>query len=55
LLKVLPADRPVSELLMHIARLEPDELDDLMMAVMEGRPAARDMLDSLDSPRQEGS
>jgi len=50
LLRVLPSDRPVSEMLMHVARLQPDELEELMMAVMEGRPAAPDMLDSLDPP-----
>jgi hypothetical protein len=55
LLSVLPNDRPVSEVLMHIARLQPDELDELMMAVMEDQPTARDILDSLESPRPEDS
>lgn len=50
LLRVLPADRSVSELLMQIARLNPDDLDELMLAVMEGRPKARDILDRLDRP-----
>ena len=47
LLAVLPANRPLPEVLMHIARLEPLELERLMLAVVGDPPVARQMLETL--------
>jgi hypothetical protein len=44
LLAVLPPGRPLAEMLMHIARLDPDALEDLMMAVMSDPARARQLL-----------
>jgi hypothetical protein len=47
LLAALPHDRLLPEMLMHIARLEPEPLEWLMLAVIEGRATARAMLKRL--------
>jgi hypothetical protein len=44
LLKVLPPDRSTAEMLMHIARLDPEFIEDLMMAVVEDPDHARVLL-----------
>jgi hypothetical protein len=41
LLAVLPADRPLAEMLMHIARLDPEPLEELMLAVVNDPDRAR--------------
>ncbi len=46
-LKVLPEDRTIAEMLMHVARLDPDPLEDLMMAVVEDPEHARVLLNNL--------
>ena len=46
-LAVLPSGRPLPEMLMHVARLEPAELEDLMIAVVGDPPAARDVLETI--------
>jgi hypothetical protein len=52
LLAVLPNDRPLAEMLMHIARLNPGVLERLMLAVINNPAEARPMLESLDDPPQ---
>jgi hypothetical protein len=47
LLAVLPNDRSVAEMLMHIARLDPEPLERLMLAVVENPAEARDLLEAL--------
>lgn len=44
---VLPEDRTTAEMLMHVARLDPDPLEDLMMAVVEDPDHARVLLRNL--------
>ena len=41
LLTVLPVDRPVAQIVMHLARLEPRELEEVMLAVVESPEKAR--------------
>jgi hypothetical protein len=47
LLAVVPADRPIAEILMHLARLPPNSLQSLVQAVIERPEWARDLLASL--------
>ncbi len=47
LLAVLPTGRPLPEVLMHIARLEPQPLERLMLAVIEDPARARRLLTKL--------
>lgn len=47
LLAVMPRARPVAEILMHIARLDPLALEHLMLAVIENPSQARGMLAQL--------
>ncbi len=47
LLAVLPSDRPLAEVLMLLARLEPDELEQAMLTVIERPAAARTLLVAL--------
>ncbi len=47
LLAVVPEGRALSEMLMHIARLEPESLEQLMLAVVEEPARARVMLQEL--------
>ncbi len=47
LLAVLPAGHPLPEVLMHIARLEPEPLEQLMLAVVSDPRAARQELQTL--------
>jgi hypothetical protein len=44
LLAVMPDDRPLPEVLMHIARLDPQPLEHLMLAVIEEPQQARQLL-----------
>jgi hypothetical protein len=46
-LAVLPDDRPVAEVLMHVARLPPKPLESLMLAVLERPEWARELLAQL--------
>ena len=46
-LKVLPQDRTTAEMLMHVARLDPEPLEDLMMAVVTDPDHARILLNNL--------
>ncbi len=50
LLAVLPAGRPVAEVLMHLARLPARSLETLMLAVLEQPPLARELLAGLGEP-----
>jgi hypothetical protein len=47
-LAVLPAGRPLAEMLMHVARLEPQPLEDLMLAVIEAPEKAKRWMARLD-------
>jgi hypothetical protein len=47
LLAALPHDRPMPEMLMHIARLKPDDLERLMLAVISDPARARSELAAL--------
>ncbi len=47
LLAVVPADRPLAEMLMHLARLPARPLEELMLAVIEQPPRARTLLAGL--------
>lgn len=47
LLAMLPADRPLPEMLMHIARLDPQALERLMLAVIEDPQRSKQMLHRL--------
>jgi hypothetical protein len=47
LLSVLPHDRPLAEVLMHIARLDPEPLEQLMLAVIEDPARAKRLLEQL--------
>jgi hypothetical protein len=47
LLLVLPVDRPLAEMLMHVARLDPQPLEELMFAVIDDPEQARQMLRQL--------
>jgi hypothetical protein len=51
-LAVLPAGRPLAEMLMHVARLSPRSLETLMVAVIERPPWARELLAGLGEPRR---
>lgn len=46
-INVIPQDRTTAEMLMHVARLDPDLLEDLMMAVIEDPDHARILLQNL--------
>jgi len=48
LLAVLPEQRPLPESIMHIARLDPKPLEQLMMAVVEDPKRAKQLLENLD-------
>jgi hypothetical protein len=47
LLAALPPGRPLAEMLMHIARLDPDSVEELMLAVIEDPQRARRLLTEL--------
>jgi len=47
LLAVLPHDRPLAQVLMHLARLDPEPLERLMLAVVEDPPRAKGLLEQL--------
>lgn len=44
LLPLLPDDRPVAEMLMHLARLPARSLETLMLAVVEDEDWAKELL-----------
>jgi hypothetical protein len=50
LLSVLPQGRPLAEILMHIARLDPVSLERLMLATIEDHAKARELLQQLRVP-----
>jgi hypothetical protein len=49
LLPLLPDDEPVARVVMHISRLPPRELEELMLGVIERPDWAREQLASLSS------
>jgi hypothetical protein len=47
LLSVLPRERPLAEILMHIARLDPVSLERLMLTIIDNQSEARELLEQL--------
>ena len=47
-LALRPPDRPLAEIMMHLARLPPSALESLMLAILEDPPLARDGLARLE-------